>query len=124
VDNSSPDPAAIAELARIRGTEDPEISVHKAIGWATLNDYEIHVGISLEIADGVGRASHEIRYWEFTKFLHQIGSANELCDSFAQQFILLSPNRQLPASMAPTGEEIAVHVLKKGNGAHPFSGSR
>jgi hypothetical protein len=61
------------ELARIRGIAGMDSSVNTAISWATLKDYEIHIGISLEIAEPIGDASHKIRSGEFTKLLPMIG---------------------------------------------------
>jgi hypothetical protein len=101
--DTPPGRAAIAELARLRGTAERSASVHKEISWATRKDYEIHVGITLEIAGPVGEASHEIRYWEFTTFLPPISSANDLDDWLAQQLLLRNQEHTLPIGMLPTG---------------------
>jgi hypothetical protein len=61
----------VAQLEALRGEIHMNQAVMEAISWATREDYEIRAGISLSIPDAILDASHEIQYWESTKFLPQ-----------------------------------------------------
>jgi hypothetical protein len=59
------------ELAEFRGSSKKDEAVHTVIGWATLKDYPIHVGISIEVPDQVGNDTHEIQLREESTYLPQ-----------------------------------------------------
>jgi hypothetical protein len=61
VDNTRPDPTALAELERLPGISENDEEVHKPLSWVVMKDKEIHVGMALEIHEPVGDESHEIR---------------------------------------------------------------
>jgi hypothetical protein len=117
-DNSPPDPAALAEIARVRGLTERDEAAHKALSWATLKDYEIHVGISLEVPDPVGDDTHEVRYWESAKSIPFIAFTNELYDWFAQTISTRSSSGALPEGMPASGDEMEAHIQRIGDGAH------
>jgi hypothetical protein len=51
----------------LRGESDPDVEVHKLLGWTFRKDYPTVIGISLPIKDWVGEEFHEIQFWEETR---------------------------------------------------------
>jgi hypothetical protein len=72
----------------------------------------------LKIADPVGEASHEIRYWYQGRFLPPISSVSELYDWLAQQLRVRDPDGVLSRGMPDSGESMAVEVSRKGDSAY------
>jgi hypothetical protein len=105
-----PDQDAIDELARLRRPSEKDEAVHKLISWTTRKDYPTHIGISLEIQDPVGENTHKIQYWEETKWLPFVSTAEELCNWFAEIIRGRSQTYSLPLGMPETFEGIEVHT--------------
>jgi hypothetical protein len=91
VDNTPPDPVALAELERLRGIAKKDEEVHKALRRAIRKDKEIHAGMAIEISDPVGDETHEIRYWETTHDPLVMATANELSIWLAGRLIIRNP---------------------------------
>jgi hypothetical protein len=90
------DQAALEEIRRLRGSSTRDEEVHKVLSSATRKNYEVNVGIPLEIPDPVGGESHEIRYWEISKNCPTVSSANELYVALAQKLSERSLDGALP----------------------------
>jgi hypothetical protein len=92
------------ELAACRGCTAQDEAVDKIVGWATLKDYPIHVGISIEVEDWVGGDTHELPFWEETTYLPFIGSAAEMYNWLVETMRGRSLSHGLPRGMPPTFE--------------------
>jgi hypothetical protein len=79
---------------------------------------QAQVGISREISDPVGTDAHEIGYWDVTRFLPPIASANELYHWLAMTLRGRSTTRSLPMTILTPGAEMEVHVHERGNGVY------
>jgi hypothetical protein len=111
-----PDPEEIAQLEKHRGLAGADQAVCKVIGWATRKDYEIHVGVSLEIPDAIRDASHGIQHWEIASFFRQIGSSRYLHIWLREQLRNRSPAGVLAQGMPETNEWTEVPVSRRSNG--------
>jgi hypothetical protein len=112
------DPGALEELRRSRGLEGGNEAVHKILSWANRKNYEVHVGISLEIPDTEGSESHEIRYWESSRDWPMLQTAAELYTSLAQRLTLRSSKGVIPIGMPNPDEEFEVLVSQSRKGGY------
>jgi hypothetical protein len=62
--------------------------------------------------------SHEIQYWEVSRFLPPIGTANELYSWLAQGIVRHDITGALPSGMPATGEEMEVYFQRRGDSAY------
>jgi hypothetical protein len=103
--------------------------MHEALSWGFvfgLLHKEVHVGIVLEIADPVGDASHEIRYWKSTYNPPMVATAKELYIWLAGRLIIRNQARTLPSGGRASHWNIfdGTHAEEKRGRVHPIRGTR